>query len=117
MLFHVSPNRLEQGIRNVRILSPKRDSSMSATLIAWNGKKVLLVDTPIQNIRPVEVDYLVISQNALKYYSIPKQIKASAIILDSSNSYYFAERMMKYASEQGLQIHSVRHEGAFQVKL
>jgi competence protein ComEC len=61
----------------------------------------------------MKADYVIISNNAVKNLSVLSQINASEIILDSSNSYYFAERLRTQALAAGIRIYSVLHEGAF----
>jgi competence protein ComEC len=41
-------------------------------------------------------------------------IDAKQILLDSSNTYYFATKLLDDAVPLGLRVHSVWHRGAFQ---
>ena len=65
----------------------------------------------------MKVDYLIVSQNAIKdLTSIQNYIQADKIIFDSSNSFYYVDKMLKQANKLHLIVHSVLHDGAFEVK-
>jgi hypothetical protein len=66
----------------------------------------------------LSVDYLVISNNALRNLDeVIRMIDAHHIIIDSSNSMYVANDLIKGANEFNHRVHSVLHEGAFITEL
>ena len=46
-----------------------------------------------------------------------EKLKFDKLILDSSNSYYYANKLLKQANDRKITIHSVLHSGAFMAKL
>jgi hypothetical protein len=60
----------------------------------------------------------VISNNALRnLHAVTSMIDAHHIIIDSSNSIYVANNLMKEADEFKRTVYSVVHEGAFITEL
>jgi competence protein ComEC len=110
--FHIQPNRLNRGVDEVEALTKCLSGAYGSW--RWQGRSILMIRHPhaIPLIR-MKADYLIISNNAVKNLSALSHINASEIILDSSNSYYFAERLRAQASVAGIRIYSVLHEGAF----
>ncbi|HEY9045818.1 MAG TPA: ComEC/Rec2 family competence protein [Ohtaekwangia sp.] len=113
--FHIHPNRLQHGVEQV---IPVREQTSSYRLLQWQGKFILQIMGNKSMPSHIQVDYLIISNNAVKdLAALLKQVEASEIILDSSNSYYFASKLLKQASAQNIRIHSVWHTGAFSVEI
>lgn len=109
--FHIQPNRLSHGVERVETITA---SSKLYGHWTWHGRSILQIhDSHAIPALPMKADYLIISNNAVKNLSALSHIQASEIILDSSNSYYFAERLRAQASAAGIGIYSVLHEGAF----
>ena len=113
--YHVSPNRLLSGIRSVNTDIPASRSLKGCTLIHWNGKKILQVmNSNFELPGPLTVDLLIIGNNALSgIKSIPVEVAFKKVILDSSNSFFFASRFLEEAKLYKLDVHSVLHQGAF----
>jgi hypothetical protein len=88
-------------------------------LIIWNGKKILqLTDPGFEAHGPVAVDWLIIGNNALAGIELIRgKVTFQKIILDSSNSFLFANRFLEGAKLYKLDVHSVLHQGAFVAKL
>lgn len=116
MRFHVNPNRLICGVDEV---TPGDESTFVreteyGKLISWNGRLILIrTDEGSPEPDHVKVDYLIISNNSV--HDLPaflKKVEATRIILDSSNSFYYADRLLKNFTSPGL-IYSVWHQGAF----
>jgi hypothetical protein len=84
-------------------------------LIHWNNVVMLQVtDKNFSITENLSVDYLVISNNALyNLNEVTRMIDAHHIIIDSSNSMYVANSLMKGANELNCPVYSVVHEGAF----
>lgn len=118
--FHIRPNRLQNGVGQIR--DGKREAFSvrlpGCSLIVWNGLRVLQLDDGSFSV-PLnfEVDYVVAGGNAIRDLKPIKALKFRKLILDSSNSFYFAKRLLENARAEGIPIHSVQHQGAFIVNL
>lgn len=110
--FHIQPNRLHHGVEMIETVKESSPGLYGNWL--WRGRLILQIRDPhaIPAVA-MKADYLIISNNAVKNLAALSHIQASEIILDSSNSYYFAERLRAQASAAGIRIYSVLHEGAF----
>ncbi|HZY82742.1 MAG TPA: ComEC/Rec2 family competence protein [Cyclobacteriaceae bacterium] len=102
--FNVSSNRVRLGaVKNRHLISQNKNG---CTIIFWQGLKILVIQSKDFILpRDQTFDFVIISNNSVR--SLPK-IPCSKFILDSSNSPYFAQRLL------GTGVHSVPHEGAFQ---
>lgn len=110
--FHIQPNRLNNGVDRVEPVT--RSLSRTYQNWTWHGRSILLIRDPRAiPVTKMKADYIIISNNAVKNLSVLTHINASEIILDSSNSYYFAERLQAQALAAGIRIYSVLHQGAF----
>lgn len=113
--YHIAPNRLMAGVRRIDARPAVFRSLNGGTLIGWHGKKILLVtgrsfDVPAG----LRVDWMIISHNALEdVRRIAEGIKCEKVVLDSSNSFFFASRFLQAAKLYKLDVHSVLHQGAF----
>lgn len=99
--FHMSASRVELGAASIE---PTSDS-----LIIWKGLRILVGCKKIP--ANIPVDILVISNSSVD--SIPP-IKCRKVIIDSSNSFYLAERLLHQPMPPGVEVYSVLHKGAFQ---
>ncbi|MEP2667807.1 MAG: ComEC/Rec2 family competence protein [Cyclobacteriaceae bacterium] len=109
MRFHIRPNRLFCGVKEVET---ELVNERSPKVITRNGKKIGVITTPI-SFWPdhLRLDYLVVGNNAFKSLAQARNtINFNKLILDSSNSSYLASRIQ---SEGDDVVHSVQHEGAF----
>lgn len=116
--FHITPGRLMQGVRTTEGMTDLASSYAvnGGRLIAWNGRSILILDQrDIDHPRSMKVDYLIIRNNAVKDLNkILHAITPREIIIDSSNSFYTADHLMKQGGDLKLKIHSVLHDGAYQ---
>jgi hypothetical protein len=48
---------------------------------------------------------------------LAKQIQNVHIVLDSSNSFYFADKVIRDSAHERLKIYSVLHHGAFEFEI
>ncbi|MDR2010540.1 MAG: ComEC family competence protein [Bacteroidales bacterium] len=65
----------------------------------------------------IHVDYIILSNNPrIKIEDIIKIFDFDEIIIDSSNSNYFIENLMKENIIENIQVHNVKTEGAFVLK-
>lgn len=111
--FHIRPNRLLQGVEYVYTNIPfKREPEPGIELYVWKGIRVARVRT---NLVPevTGIDFLVISQNAIKNPADVSKNKFKKIILDGSNSTPYVARWQQWAHEYDLSMHAVSRDGAF----
>lgn len=118
--FHIRPNRLRNGVSSVyngKEQNFTREHN-GCRLTVWNGLKILqLTKKDFSLPDNIQVDYVVLGGNAVRNVQALKSIKFRKLILDSSNSFYFAERILKDAEAARVEVHSVPHQGAFIAKL
>ena len=112
--FQTAANRVKLGAQEDGT-AVQRVERNGCALICWNDLQVLMIRSPFFTLpRNLEVDFIVISNNAVR--SLPEitaEIKCRKVIIDSSNSFYFAERLLAQSLPGG-SVHSVLHHGAFQ---
>lgn len=117
--FHIRPNRLRNGVGEIYDGQTQTfvRNLPGCKLIVWNGLKILQVEKS-NFVAPenLSVDYLLIGGNAVYSTKLIQTIKFKKLILDSSNSFYFAERLLKDAQAHGIPVYSVQHQGAFIAK-
>ncbi len=118
--FHIRPNRLRNGVGE--IYNGKGQQFITqlngCRIIVWNSLKILQVEEKNFKIpENLQVDYVLLGSNAIYSTKSLRAVKFDKLILDSSNSFYFAERMVKDAQAEGINVHSVQHHGAFIAKL
>lgn len=105
--FYTAANRVRLGAESIGPITVSEKSGCST--IAWQSKIIVIIRSPDFELpENVEIDLLILSGNSVR--SIP-QIKCDKVIIDSSNSFYLAER---FVGDKGDSIHSVLHHGAFQ---
>ncbi len=109
MRFHVMPNRLFCGVKEVET---ELVNESSPKVITRKGKKIGVITSPISSWPDhLKLDYLIVGNNAFKSLAQARNtINFDKLILDSSNSSYLASRIQ---SEGDDVVHSVQHEGAF----
>jgi competence protein ComEC len=115
MRFHVNPNRQISGVQTV--IQDKQAfirETNYGKLISWNGRLILIrTGRNLPEPDHLKVDYLIIANNAVKDLpSFLQKVEATQIILDSSNSFYYSDRIVNNFKSSEL-IHSVWHHGAF----
>lgn len=118
--FHIRPNRLRSGVGEIYDGKSQHFTAAlkGCRLVVWNDLRILQIED--KNIRlpdNLAVDYVVLSKNALYSTKALAGVKFSKLILDSSNSFYFADRLLNDAQANGIVAHSVLHHGAFIAKL
>lgn len=118
--FHIRPNRLRNGVGEIYNGTEQQFTTTinGCRLIVWNGLKILqLEEKDCKLPENLKVDYVLVGRNAIYNVKSLTALKFQKLILDSSNSFYFAERMIKDAQASDIPIHSVQHHGAFIAKL
>lgn len=113
--FHILPNRIIGGVNHVSVVDPFVRHLEGCTLMVWNG--VTIVRLYQENFRlpdNLAVDYLIISNNSVKNLSaLIGNIEAKRFILDSSNSFFRADKLLLEAQQHRMNFFSVPHYGAF----
>ncbi len=116
--FHISPNRIKGGIAKGSPAETFISQQEGCTLMVWNGLTIVQLHSREFKIPPkLAIDYLIISNNAVKDLSSVKDTEAKAFVVDSSNSFYRADKLLKEAEQYRLRIHSVLHQGAFDLTI
>jgi hypothetical protein len=66
----------------------------------------------------LKVDYVIVSNDAVQNLgSVVDHLQTKEIILDSSNSFYRTKTMMAESENLSVPVYSVRHQGAFTIKI
>ena len=66
----------------------------------------------------LSVDFLIVSNNAVNnFQELESRIHIGQLILDSSNSTYFATHFLDEAKTLNTNIYSVLHQGAFELHI
>lgn len=116
--FHIQPNRLLHGVEDVEERNLVSMESQGAGLIRWHGKHILRIRNDRIKWPQSEIDFIIISHNGLRNLDrIPADFRKARVILDSSNSYYFAVKMIRQAAVLKMNVHSVPHSGAFDLDI
>jgi competence protein ComEC len=113
MRYHVAPYRLIAGVRHERHTVIARVFK-GGELIVWNGQRILRVSEQNADLPPsMTVDWIIIGNNAVELAALAERVKCRTIVLDSSNSFFYASRFLEAAKLYKLDVYSVLHEGAF----
>jgi competence protein ComEC len=116
--FHIKPNRLINGINTVTYQASFTKELQGCKLICWRDQVILQIDRSDFCIpQGVKIDYLIVSNNVLKDLSDVNKLNVKDLIIDSSNSLYYANKLLKQARANNIRVHSILHEGAFIAKL
>ena len=125
--FHIRPNRLLSGVDDNRSHGPDAHfhcpdmvKSFSGFRFFLLGKATVLWIDQRQHDLPQNgvADYLIIGNDAVRSLEpLQSKIRFRKLILDSSNSPRYAERIMKEAELKNIPVHSVVSQGAFVVNL
>jgi competence protein ComEC len=119
--FNLSANRLVHGIGKVIDIQSHSISHQiqGGYITVWEGVTILnVVDKSIQIPPETNIDYLIISNNAVRSLQGLIIHHPKWIILDSSNSRTVALRLLEESKKAPKpRVHSVWHQGAFDVKL
>jgi competence protein ComEC len=113
---YLQPGRTETGVRTVRYIEeqPFTETVEGGRIIVWRGQSFLQITHKNFSVpEKIKVDYLIISNNAVTDLErFTDHVKAKEIILDSSNTYYIVNKLLKSPQASRLKIHSVLHQGA-----
>jgi competence protein ComEC len=114
--FHIQPNRLINGVSAVESadVSSTRETAFGK-VIWWRGKSILYCLNPYEGDYPkIQVDYLIIGHDSVRDLpGLLSSVSAQQIILDSSNSFRYASKVLRRTESLNLTVYSVLHNGAF----
>jgi competence protein ComEC len=118
--FSVRPNRMHAfapDVYNGNNASFSKEVSTGRITI-WQGKTILqLYAIPESLPEAFRTDFLILSQNAAANINVLlEKINATTVILDTSNSYFVADKALN-SLPQHYHVHSVWHHGAFDITL
>ena len=125
--YQIDPHYLQAGLTttfldtaSVRPQIPlaQRDG---LALAVWQGKRLAFVQHSLKRSdkasHPIAVDYLVISNNAVRRLTSLDGFSYDMLIIDSSNSLRRARQLADEAESKGISYHSIPTQGAFQIVL
>ncbi len=83
-----------------------------------NNLSLMIVDQPLTKgksfTKPIQVDYLVISDNALKDFSkFEDQFDANIVLIDTSNEFWYAKWAENELKRKGINCFNIWSEGAY----
>jgi competence protein ComEC len=118
--FHIKPNRIQRAADEVKVSADSefRRSIPGGEILLWKGKTILYIKSrDFALTKAAKFDFVVIANNSVAdLKTLKDELDTDYIILDSSNSYYYASERVK-ENISVIKVHSVLHDGAFQVIL
>jgi competence protein ComEC len=116
--FHIRPNRLLRGVADRESLEslPALRRFDGYDLLRWGNRTILLISNKVA-LPSMEVDDVVISNNAIALDELTKAVHFKNLILDSSNSSYFSKQLLEDAHNSAIFVHAVNHQGAYTATL
>jgi competence protein ComEC len=113
--FHVVPGRLLAGVRNVQAGAAVSKELNGCALMVWNKKTIVQIKDPTFVVPAnLEVDIIIISNNAVRSIgTLMSRVKAKEYIIDSSNSFRAASRLLEESQSLDIEITSLLHHGAY----
>jgi len=122
--FQVNPFRLANGLppmsgsyKPIATVFQEVDALRVGRL---QGRNILILDTTTFHLKitsRVSVDLILIENEAVKSLKwLTENFDAKHIIIGNTNSYYYCNAKREEANSLGLEIHSLRHQGAFVLK-
>ena len=117
--FHILPNRIIGGVAKVSPADTFVRQLEGCTLVVWNGLTILrLHDEKYRLPEKLAVDYLIVSNNSVKDLAeLLVKMELKKVILDSSNVFYRADKLLLEAQQHRVSIFSVPHSGGFELTI
>jgi competence protein ComEC len=116
--FHIAPNRVANYVSEVAEIEKQPFSGHCpfGRIISWKGRTILqITGKPVDVNSEIRFDYIIVSENAIASLGeLPASLSADFIIIDTSNTFRVADRLLKSASAGNVAVHSVWHDGAFE---
>jgi len=121
MRFHIYPNRLLHSVNQVSVKAhPETFKLFSGfSVFYWREKRVLWIHDGKHKLPDsIQVDYVLVSNNAVRSVKeLTSKVSFGQVILDSSNSAWYGQKMFNEAAIEKIPLHSVLHQGAFVVTM
>jgi competence protein ComEC len=117
--FHITPHRIKAGVRRTLPPAGFQQQLPGCALMVWKGKSFLQIyDQKFAVPEGLSVDFLIVSNNAVNNFrELESRIHIGFLILDSSNSSYFATHFLDETKTLMTNIYSVLHKGAFELHI
>ncbi|MEO9482234.1 MAG: ComEC/Rec2 family competence protein [Ekhidna sp.] len=127
LLAHqINPNRLSSHLKPIsETIIPlnqggfKEKDAIHQGVIA--GKRIIIIDSTTFHLEfrdTIEVDYIIINNGSVKNLNwLKNHFTFDRIIISPKNSIYYSRKMRKQATSLGLNIHSLKEEGALKISL
>jgi len=119
IMFHVLPGRLAAGVRNVMPGTALSRKLHGCSLMVWNKQTILQIQEAAFSPPPnLAVDFIIISNTSVKSMKdVLTRVRAKAFIIDSSNSFRNADRLLKESELLNINVISLQHHGAYTTML
>ncbi len=123
--FHLSPNRIVSGVSDVRedILLDEgavvagSNYQRKGPLIAFGSLIIFLLDESVPSVLPMvdfDIDYLIVTSNSRQNpLEVLENLSPQKVIVDASNSFWNSSRWVDACTAAGVEVWSVRQNGAF----
>jgi len=113
--FHVVPGRLQAGVRNVLQGAAVSKQLNGCVVMVWNEKTIVQIKDPAFVVPAnLEVDIIIISNNAVRSMgALISRINAREFVIDSSNSFRTASRLLEESQSLDIKTTSLLHQGAY----
>jgi competence protein ComEC len=109
--YHIEPNRVFRKTTNVASISNRHDP---LEYYQVGGKRFLWIGRTLGNGPHLATDFLVVGNNAIRSLeTLQRTVTFEHLILDSSNSRYYEEKIIHEAAKLGIPCYSVSRDGAF----
>ena len=117
--FHIRPNRLINRVNRVYAADSLCVRNVRGSRLFVFDRRSVLQITDRQFTAPegLEVDYLVLSNNAVKHLAKLSQVRFSTLIVDGSNSTFLTNQILDDAVKRGIEVYCTSQKGAFTVNL
>lgn len=128
LLFRVKHNWWDLGMNNSKVVSDKIQTNnlcIKNNFVQFYDKRMVIIETkslfkisPQLIVRPLAVDFLIVSKNVnVRIADLIKMYHATTIVFDSSNSDYKTKKWKKECNELNQKYYSVVDSGALIVDI
>ncbi len=112
--FHIEPNRV---FRRTSRLTNSSENLVAVEFFQFGGSRFLWIGrSPKHNMPPAQLatDFLIVGNNAIRSLeTLRRSVIFNHVILDSSNSRFYEEKIIDEATKLGFDVYSVSRSGAF----
>lgn len=115
--FHIKPNRIIHAVDQVALLQPLFQSDEFDVFVCGQQRILRIKRREAKIPAWCRPNLIIVGNNGFNRLSMPAEFQNVVIVLDSSNSFYFADKVINDKENEGLVLHSVLHRGAFEISL